>query len=76
MAEPDADLFVAPPVEGAGAFRELHDVLQEFPGSVVPGFFTLPDGDQVFHVQLVGDPLPLELALTARGWISQQRPDG
>ncbi len=76
MAEPDAELFVEPPVEGGGGFRELHDVLQEFPGSLVPGLFTLPDGGQVFHVRVVGDPLPLELALTALGWISRERPDG
>lgn len=75
MAEPDAELFVEPPSDGDGGFRELHDVLQEFPGSVVPGFFTLPDGGQVFHVQVVGDPLSIELALTARGWISRERPE-
>lgn len=74
MAEPAAELFVEPPADGGG-FRELHEVLQEFPGSVVPGFFTLPDGCQVFHLQVVGDPLPLELALTARGWSSRERPD-
>lgn len=75
MAESDAELFVEPPAEGGGGFRELHDVLQEFPGSVMPGFFTLPDGGQVFHVQVTGDPLGLELALTARGWISRERPE-
>lgn len=51
MAEPAAEVFVEPPADGGSGFRELHDVLQEFPGSVVPGFFTLPDGRQVFHVQ-------------------------
>lgn len=74
MAELDAELFVEPPADGDRGFRELHEVLQEFPGSVVPGFFTLPDGGQVFHVQVTGDPLALELELTARGWISRERP--
>lgn len=75
MAEPDAELFVEPPDDTGGGFRELHDVLQEFPGSVVPGFFTLPDRGRVFHVQVTGDSLALELELTARGWISRDRPE-
>ena len=68
LSAPLISMLSRPPSERP--IHDLNEILTAHGGASAPGFFTLPDGRQVWEVFVDHDVATLELVLLAEGWTS------